>query len=139
MEPLIISLYSEPNKSKPHRTTEYRFNQMYDDKGEAYPSITRSFRVRHQSMYNKDNVFTINKEHWPAFRKWIRDQVINVAKSDSSPLYLPSPDGVVTLTFNRQAEYKGNRYMCLQKKTGVIRPTYQNLPISNDHWDHFRK
>ena len=100
MTPLKIPRYPVSNKTTPDRVTEYRFTPKDQYKGEACVSITRSIQMTYQPRYNTETTFTVSNDHWSAFSKWIKEEVIPSSKTTSSPLSLPSPNGAVTFTFN---------------------------------------
>jgi hypothetical protein len=139
MKPQKLPRYSGSGNSTPDRITEYRFNPKDQYKGEPCISITKSIQMTYQPKYNKETLFRVSKGHWSAFSKWMKEEVITPGKTNSSPLSLPSPNGVVTFSFNKDEEYKGSRFICIKKKAGAGRSTYDNLAIAKDDWPTFRK
>lgn len=137
MIPLRIPHYSGSNNSTPDRITEYRHNPKDQYKGEECVSITRSIQLKYKPEYDKENVFRVNKGHWSAFSKWIKEEVIKPGKTESSPLSLPGPNGPDTFSFNREERYKGGEFICIKKKTGSVRSSYENLAIAKDDWSEF--
>ena len=139
MIPLKLPRYSGSNNSTPDRITEYTFNPKDQYKGADCISITRSIQMTYKPEYNKTNVFRVNKGHWPAFSKWIKEEVTNPKKTESRPLSLPGPNGPVTFSFNREERYKGSEFISIKKKAGSGQFHYDNLAIAKDDWSEFRR